>query len=335
MYTPRNVDLGGWPYENPVDRSSVYYRGGNDITNPIWLAKYHTDLSKVDRFFTSSSLNYDISNDFSVTYRLGFDTYTETQERQYNKGATGGNVNIINGFYSSVAIKNSIWNHDLILNYNKQLSDKIHLTALLGGNNRFDQYNQFGLASTGQLTFGLFNHSNFTATSSRGLNGAGMNYMTQERRIGAYTNVVLDYSDFLFLNLSARNDWTSTVEAENRRILYPGASVSFVPTSAFDMSSKVLNDLKIRASYGSSAGFPTPYNTRNTLAQNARGWSNAAGTLSSTQSISNALGNPNLKPELHKEFEFGVESVMFNNRLKFDVSLYEKNTKRFNYECSN
>jgi TonB-linked SusC/RagA family outer membrane protein len=327
MYTPRNVDLGGWPYENPVDRSSVYYRGGNDITNPLWLAKYHSDLSKVDRFFTSSSLNYDLNNDFSVTYRLGFDTYTETQERQYNKGATGGNVNIINGFYQSVAIKNSIWNHDLILNYNKQLSDKINLTALVGANNRFDQYSQFGMASTGQLTFGLFNHSNFTATSNRTLNGDGLNSIEQERRIGVYSNVVLDYSDFLFLNLSARNDWTSTVEAANRRILYPGASVSFVPTSAFDMSSKVLNDLKIRASFGTSAGFPTPYNTRNTLAQNARGWSNAAGILTSTQAISNALGNPNLKPELHQEVEFGVESVMLSNRLKLDVSVYEKTTK--------
>ncbi|OYU65629.1 MAG: SusC/RagA family protein [Cytophagaceae bacterium BCCC1] len=327
MYTPRNVDLGGWPYENPVDRSSVYYRGGNDITNPIWLAKYHTDYSKVDRFFTSSSLNYDFNSDFSMTYRLGFDTYSETQERQYNKGATGGNVNIINGFYQSVAIKNSIWNHDLILNFNKKLSDKINLTALLGANNRFDQYSQFGMASTGQLTFGLFNHSNFTATSNRSLDGGGLNSLEQERRIGVYSNVILDYSDYLFLNLSARNDWTSTVEAENRRILYPGASVSFIPTSAFDMSSKILNDLKIRASYGTSAGFPSPYNTRNTLAQNARGWSNATGSLTSTQSISNALGNPNLKPELHQEAEFGVESVMFSNRLKFDVSVYEKTTK--------
>ncbi|MCP9767435.1 SusC/RagA family TonB-linked outer membrane protein [Lacihabitans sp. LS3-19] len=328
MYTPRNVNLGEWPYENPVDRSSVYYRGGNDITNPNWLAKYHSDVSKVDRFFTSSSMNYDINSDFSLTYRVGFDTYSENQERRYNKGATGGNVNIINGFYQSVNIKNSIWNHDVILNYNKKLSDKLNLTALVGANNRFDNYEQFGLASTGQLTFGLFNHTNFTASSSRNpFTGSGLNYTIQQRRIGTYANVVLDYSDYLFLNMSARNDWTSTVETENRRILYPGASLSFLPTSAFDIKSKVLNDLKLRVSYGTSAGFPSPYNTRNTLGQNARGWSDAGGSLSSTQSISNALGNPNLKPELHKEFEFGVESVMFNNRFKYDVSIYEKNTR--------
>jgi TonB-linked SusC/RagA family outer membrane protein len=328
MYTPRNVDLGGWPYESPVDRSSVYYRGGNDITNPVWLAKYHSDLSKVDRFFTSSSLNYDINSNFSLSYRLGFDTYTETQERQYNKGATGGNVNIINGFYQSVSIKNAIWNHDVILNFNKQLTDKINLTALLGGNNRFDTYEQFGLASINQLTFGLFKHQNFTATSSRNpFTGGALNYLEQQRRLGAYTNIILDYSDYLFLNFSARNDWTSTVESENRRILYPGVSVSFIPTAAFNMSSSILNDLKVRASYGTSAGFPSPYNTRNILNQNARGWSNASGTLTSTQGVANALGNPNLKPELHKEFEFGIESVMFNNRLKYDLSLYEKNTK--------
>jgi TonB-linked SusC/RagA family outer membrane protein len=333
MYTPRNVDLGNWPYENPIDRSSVYYRGGNDITNPIWLAKYHSDQSKVDRFFTSSSLNYDINSNLSFTYRLGFDTYTETQERKYNKGATGGNVNIINGFYQSLSIKNAIWNHDFIMNYNKKLSDKINLSGIVGVNNRFDSYEQFGLASTGQLTFGLFKHTNFTNTSSRnplspaGRYGGALNYEEKQRRIGSYANIVLDYSDYLFLNLSARNDWTSTVESAYRRILYPGASLSFLPTSAFDISSTTLNDLKLRLSYGTSAGFPDPYNTRNTLNQNARGFSDASGALTSTQSISNALGNPNLKPELHKELEFGVESSMFNHRLKYDISVYEKNTK--------
>jgi TonB-linked SusC/RagA family outer membrane protein len=328
LYTPRNVDLGNWPYENPVDRSSVYYRGGNDISNPLWLAKYHSNTSLVNRFFTSTSLNYDINSDFSMTYRLGFDTYSELQETRLNKGAASTDPNVVGGLYRTRNIANSIWNHDLILNYKKDLSEKFHINALIGANNRYDQYGAAGLTSTGQLAFGLFNHGNFTTVSSRDVfTGGSLNYNEQQRRIGVYSNVVLDYSDYLFLNLSARNDWTSTVEAENRRILYPGVSVSFIPTTAFNMSSKVLNDLKLRLGYGTSAGFPDPYNTRSVLSQNARGWANAAGGLSAVQSISNVLGNSNLKPELHQELEFGVEGVMLNNRLKFDVSVYEKNTK--------
>ena len=128
------------------------------------------------------------------------------------------------------------------------------------------------------------------------------------------------------MNLSARNDWTSTVEAENRSILYPGGSVSFIPTTAFNWNSPVVNDLKLRLGYGTSAGYPRPYSTRNVLAQSARAF-DRDGVVTTTHAVSNLLGNPNLKPELHGELEFGVEGVMFNNKLRFDLSLYEKNTK--------
>jgi hypothetical protein len=130
----------------------------------------------------------------------------------------------------------------------------------------------------------------------------------------------------LFLNISARNDWTSTVEPENRRILYPGASVSFIPSDAFNWNSSTVNDLKLRLGYGTSAGFPSPYRTRNILGQSSRAFQNAGGTLFQSQSLSNTLGNPNLKPELHEEVEFGIETGMFNNKVRFDISLYQKNT---------
>ena len=116
-----------------------------------------------------------------------------------------------------------------------------------------------------------------------------------------------------------------TVEPENRRILYPGASVSFIPSTAFNWNSSTVNDLKLRLAYGTSAGFPPPYRTRNILAQSARAF-DVGGSVTQTHAVANRLGNPNLKPELHEELEFGVEAVMFNNKLRFDLSLYEKNT---------
>jgi hypothetical protein len=297
--------------------------------NPKWLSKNYINSSVVNRFFNSTSLNYDVNDNFSVTYRIGLDTYTEARENKYNKGGGGAVSTLINsGYYKSQYIKNTIWNQDLVLNYKATLSEKFGFSALLGGNSRYDSYEQDGIVSTGQLAFNLFRHSNFLQASSRDpLNGANLQYQEQERRMGVYTNITLDYSNYLFLNLSARNDWTSTVEPENRRILYPGASVSFLPFQAFDVNSRTVNDLKLRLGYGTSAGFPRPYNTRNILSQSARAYQNAGGTLFQSQSISNTLGNPNLKPELHEEVEFGVEAVMFNNKLSFDLSLYQKNTR--------
>jgi TonB-linked SusC/RagA family outer membrane protein len=328
LYSPRTIDLGNLPYENPVDRSSVYYRSGNDIPNPLWVVQNYKNTSEVNRFFNSSTLNYDFNDNLSLSYRFGLDTYTEKQEAMYNKGGGAGVALLARqGYYRTINIQNTIWNQDVVLNFKKDLSDKIGFSALVGFNSRYDKYQQNGIASTGQLAFGLFRHTNFLESANvDGLGAGGLDYVVEERRMGVYSNITLDYSDYLFLNLSARNDWTSTVEPENRRILYPGASLSFLPSDAFNWNSSTVNDLKLRLGYGTSAGFPRPYRTRNILNQDARSFERG-GVIYQSHSVNNFLGNPNLRPELHKEIEFGVEASMFNNKLRFDLSLYEKNTK--------
>lgn len=326
LYTPRSVDLAGLPWNNPVDNSSVYYRSGNDIVNPIWLVNNYKNTSDVKRFFNATSLIYDITDDLAVTYRFGLDTYNEKQELRYNRGGPSSSLATQSGYYRTINITNTIWNQDLIISWNKELSDKFGMSVLLGGNSRYDSYVQDGVASQGQLAYNLFRHSNFTNSSSNdAYSGGTMNRTEEERRMGIYTNITLDYSNYLFLNLVARNDWTSTVEKANRRILYPGASISFIPTTAFNWNSASLNELKLRLGYGTSAGFPSPYRTRNILTQSARAFVRD-GSVTQTHSVSNNLGNPNLKPELIEEVEFGVEAVMFNNKLTVDLSLFEKNT---------
>jgi TonB-linked SusC/RagA family outer membrane protein len=327
LYTPRSVDLANLPWNAPLDNRSVYFRSGNDIVNPIWAAKNYRNSSEVNRFFNSTSLNYDISDKFAVTYRFGLDTYTENQEIRLNKGGTQSTV--INGIYQSINITNTISNSDLIFNYRSEINDDFSVSALLGGNHRYDSYRQDGIGSLNQLAYGLFRHTNFADNSARNVfSGAQLNNTQEERRMGIYSQVTLDYRDYLFFNILARNDWTSTVEPENRRILYPGASVAFIPTDAFEnLSSRTLNYLKLRLGYGTSAGFPQPYSTRNILNQNSRAFANLGGTVFPTHSVSTFLGNPNLRPELIKEVEFGFESRMFNNKLTADVSAYEKNVE--------
>jgi TonB-linked SusC/RagA family outer membrane protein len=328
LYTPRSVDLGGLPFENPVDRSSVYFRSGNDIVNPRWAAKYYQNTSVVNRFFNSTSLNYDLNSDFSLTYRVGLDTYTEKQEVRLNKGGPSSNIATQSGYYRTIDIKNTIWNQDLILNYKKDLTEKFAISALLGANTRYDAYQQSGIASVGQLAFGLFRHTNFENSGARdAFSNLALDYFEEERRMGVYSTVTLDYGNYLFVNLVGRNDWTSTVEPENRRIFYPGASISFVPTDAFGWNNRMLNSLKVRAGYGTSAGFPPPYRTRSILNQNSRGFANNAGALFPTHTLNTRLGNPNLKPELQQEFELGLEGVAVDSRIRFDFSVYERNTR--------
>lgn len=317
LYTPRQVDLSGWPYEDPATGASVYFRSGNDIPNPQWVLRNYSTTDVVNRVFASTALTANIFKGLDFLYRVGLDTYAENQEAKFNKGG----VQFLNGFYGTRDIENTIWDNSAILSYSKELSSKLEVAAKLGGNIRNDVFKSTNVGSQNQLARGLYKHQNFIDVSSG-------QFDSEQTRMGIFGEVSADYGNWIFLNLAARNDWTSTVEAPNRRIFYPSASVSFVPTTLFvGLKSKFLNFLKLRGGYGTSAGFPNPYNTRNVLDQNARGFLTAAGVAVQTHSTNNVLGNPNLKPELHKEYEFGMEGKVLNEKVDFDLTLYRRNTQ--------
>ncbi len=329
LYTPRNLDLFDWPNATP-DNRSIYYRGGNDIANPLWIANNYREVNYTTRVFNSTTISYDITDNFSLTYRAGYDTYTEVQERRFNKGGVQG-PNIINGVYQTQTIRNTIFNQDFILGYNKQFNEDISFSARVGFNARNDKFNRDGLYSEGQIISGLFKHYNFTTASARsvGFGGRILNRETEEQRMGAYGDFSFDYKQYLFLNVAGRNDWTSTLETGNNRIFYPSTSVSFIPTEAFSgLKSNTLNYLKLRVGYGTSAGFaPFPYGTRSTASLNARGFLDLGATPVITNSIDNFLGNAALKPELQQEIEAGFEAKLLNERIGFDFTVYNRSTR--------
>lgn len=318
LYTPRQVDLMGWPYEDPVSGASVYFRSGNDIPNPRWVLKNYKTTGVVNRIFSATTFNYEIAKNFNLLYKVGLDTYSEDQEFQLNQGG----VQFPTGAYFTRNITNTIWDNSVILSFSTNpLFEKLTIAAKVGGNLRNDLYKEDGVSSQNQLARSLFRHNNF-------IDNVGFDRIEEQTRMGVFGEVTFDYSNFLYLNFAGRNDWTSTVEPENRRIFYPSASLSFVPTSAFSgLEGGFVNFLKLRAGVGTSAGFPSPYRTRNILSQSARGWLNTAGAALQTHSVDNLLGNPNLKPELHTEYEGGVEAKFFDNRLGIDFTLYRRVTR--------
>jgi TonB-linked SusC/RagA family outer membrane protein len=319
LYTPRSIDLMGLPFESPVDHRSVYYRTGNDIQNPRWTAKYAKQTSSTRRFFARTSFNFDILDNLRFTYRVGLDSYNERQEFSVNKG---GRFSTSNGKYRTLNMISSIWTHDIILNYTKAINEKINLSTTIGMNGRFDRFSQDGIESNNQIVFGFINHDNFQTHNTNGLQ-----YRTEKNYYGAYASVTADYSDYLFLNLQARKDWISTLEKANNSIFYPSASLSFIPTTAFGLESNKINQIKLRAGYGTSAGFPGTYNTRSVLSTIGSAFKDNNGLNVTTNSIDNFLGNPNLKPELQEEIEIGIEGKFLTNRLNFELTLYDRNTK--------
>ncbi|MBO0343094.1 MAG: SusC/RagA family TonB-linked outer membrane protein [Bacteroidota bacterium] len=323
LYTPRSVDLTNIPFQ-AADGRSLYYRSGNDIQNPYWTVANSKTSQETDRFTGNVSMSYAINDWMNLTYRVGLDTYTELNFYGQNRGGVDGPTL---GILRTTSVRNSIWNHDLILSAEKSLSEDLNLTATFGANSRRDTYAQDGIESQGQLVFGVLEHFNFTTPSSvNSFSGSNLNQNFEENLVGVYLDATLSYKDLLYLNVVGRNDWSSTLERENNSLFYPGASLSFIPTTAFPaLQGNVLNYAKLRVGYGSSAGFPTPFNTRDVLSLGARTFVDLNGNVVSGNTVSDVLGNRDLSPERVQELEIGLDTRLFN-RLNFNLSLYQKST---------
>jgi TonB-linked SusC/RagA family outer membrane protein len=315
LFIPRNLDLASLPFENPSTGESVYYRG--DQNNPYWLLNYAGTEQLNSRFYGQLTTSYEISDNISATYRFGLDTYAETQEFRVAKG----DVVNLSGVFRTANISNYIFDHNFNLSFsNINLAENFALSTVVGFNARRDTFERSGILSTGQVVFNFWNHNNFTAYDDGGLD------FFQERNIlGAYAEATFEYDNFLFLVLSGRNDWGSTLESENRSLFYPGASLSFIPTSLDGVSTNgALNFLKFRAAYGTSAAFPGPYNTRGVLAQASGNFFPPGGATITTASNPGARLNRDLQPELQREFEVGAEADFFNRRISLDLTLYKR-----------
>ena len=179
-----------------------------------------------------------------------------------------------------------------------------------------------------KLFLGYLDQNNFSSQSNTDPLGSRLDFEQRENTLGAYSQLTLDYSNFLYLTLAGRNDWSSTLETANRSLFYPSASLAFVPTSSFpSLKSDFINFVKVRAGYGTSSGFPSPYNTRQTLAQNTSVFTPASGTPLNTNSSSRFFANPDLKAELHKEFEIGLETRLWNNKIDLEISAYTRDSE--------
>lgn len=322
FFTPRNVDLMGLPFELPEDGGSIYYRNGNDIINPRWSVKNAQNAQTTNRMFGTTTLTYNFSDNLNLTYRAGIDFYNERNDAHSNKNGVNFNAAIF-GFLNTWDNNVRIWDHYLAFNGNYDLTEKVGLSFVAGATSRSRQFDQQGVASTGQIVFGVLRHFNFN-------NQSPIQFLSNQNITGVFGEASIDYSDFAFLTVSARNDWVSNLPTENNSQFYPSVSLSFLPTAAFsDLKSgsgKGLNYLKLRAGLGQSAGFPSGYPTVNTVDQTTQLAGGAGGPIVGN-TINNFQANPGLKPELISEIEVGFDARLFDNRINLSVSYYDRTTQ--------
>ena len=327
MYTPTAVDLIGLPWEFPSTHGSAYYRNDNGIQNPIWTLHNSYTQDKVNRTFGQMQARYEFLKGLSLTYKIGYDNYSEFQLYAQNKGGVGTlNANDNLGYLRTNTNVSTIWDHTVLLNYSHNLSNDFNLSVDAGANSRRDIYDQTGQMSRQQLVFGLMNHGNFVSHDVYSESHVPLNFKSNQLDLGVFGLATLGFRDFTYLTLGGRNSWKSTVELPNRSIFYPNATLAFIPTSTFEAmkNNKVLNYLKLRIGYSTSANYPAPYGTRPSLSIATKVFVSADGSDVNTNSIPSLLPNPNLKPELLKETEAGIEGKFLNSRISLDFTLYQR-----------
>ncbi|UII76191.1 SusC/RagA family TonB-linked outer membrane protein [Flagellimonas sp. HMM57] len=311
---PRSLDIQNLPFQDPADGSNVYYR--TDRENPRWTINNTGREDIIRRVNGTVNLNYQLGKHHSLTYRGGLQVETNNRLDFRNRGGLGDEASL--GSLNLRANAEFDVDNTLIFGSNYQISDKLSFESQLGINSRYETFRSLDSEYTNQIVYGFLRPNNFRTP------GEGDYDETKNNLLGVFGQFDFDYNRYLYLNLSGRLDKGSTVEKENQNLFYPGVSLSFIPTSAFDFGDSFINYLKIRGAYATSSGFPSIFNTRQSLSSDPREFSDINGNLIVTNSLFGRFANPDLEPELHKEFELGLEGNFFNNAVTFQASVFSR-----------
>lgn len=312
-WIPRNLDIHNLPFEDPNDGSSVYYR--TTISNPKWQQKYTGFTEDTDRFFIKANLDYKVNDNINLSYLYSLDNYNELNVNYQNKGGADSPL----GFLQTFDNNERVTSHRFSASGNNYKLGNIGFNAILGMEIKSEEERTIGVFSQDQVVFNFLNHNNFRTHAPN-------DFKSKLNTLGVYGQFEFDYKSYAYLTLSGRNDWASTTESDNRTVFYPSASLSLIPTAMFEgLKGSGNNYLKFRASYGTSANYPDPYLTRPTLNANPNRYINPFdGSLISSNTLNTFLPNPDIKPELLKEYEIGLEGRLFRNFLTFDISAFKR-----------
>lgn len=309
---------------NAAGNEYIYSRFMNR-TNPYFTLSEQFQNIRRDRIFGNVSVKYNLTDWLYVQGRLGQDFWSRDQE--FNNFATGtaslaaAPAGFVNGAFTQESRRFRETNADILIAASKTFGD-FGVDVNLGGN---QMYRRSDLNSTAVQDFVV--RGLYTVMNGRVKDPI---YGLSERAVNSiYGSSEFSYKNFLFVNVTARNDWFSTLSPENRSILYPSVSASYVFSQSFNNVPSWLNFGKLRVAYA-EVGSDTdvsPYSNNLFYGINSNLLSNPAGALQPVGGSSgNTLPNANLRPMRASEKEAGIELKLFNNRVGLDFAVYQKIT---------
>ncbi len=297
------------PYNLVVNPDGTY--DADDMTNnPYFLANEVNNPFTRKRVYGNARIDWEIIQGLSIMARYNHDQYNETRETKIAPSYSGEP----NGFYGITELSRRETNADFLLSYDKAF-ENFNLTASFGGNYRYN-YNARLLTQAKNRGTGLIIPNVYTISNVAPDNLTYASGYSEKAVYSLYGLVSLGYRNMVYLDLTGRNDWSSTLPAENRSYFYPSASLSVLLNNVFDMGSSV-SLFKIRGGWAKVGNDTDPYSLLATMSKQAD-WGNLM-----RLSTSGTLLLPDLKPEMQTSWEIGTDLAFFNNRLRADFTYYQ------------
>ena len=306
---PINYDAREWQNE---DGSYTTITGGTAGTdNPYFTINKDRTESKTDRIIANTNFFIKPVEEFTVTGRFGSDFYTTRGRAYVMPGSTisGSAEGRLREFQRTSHVKNAT----VLLHFEKDFSEDLNVSVL--GGTSLEDYDYWSDIRNGAkfknpdfIGMSNLDAQSITTTTSR----------TQRRRAGIFGEVKLNYKNMLYLGVTGRNDWSSTLPKANNSFFYPSYSLGFIFSELIEDQS-ILSFGKVRASWSEVGKDASPYVVGTSLAVNTRSGGGFYNGFSG--------GNPYLKPETTTAFEFGSDLRFFKGRLNVDFTYYNQESK--------
>mgnify|MGYP002611398299 FL=1 len=315
---PRSLNVADFKNSVDEDGNMIWWDASkNPQENPYWVTKYRQNNDTRNRLLGNIALKYAPTNWFNVELRGGTDYYTTTKNE---KVYAGGNTTP-SGLYSEGSETFYENNYSFLATANKDnLIDRLGGFVTFGGNLMIQRRTKMNASAGELLVPNLFSLNN-------GINKPTVTSELIRRKMNSlYGSLQLNWDGYLFLDITVRNDWSSTMSKANRSYFYPSVSLSGVIS---DMVPKLGGQMpewftfaKVRASYAEVGNDLDPYQLYNnfTVGKDENG--------NTTAAPGNVLYDSSVRSELIKSWEAGFDIRFFNNRLGLDAAWYKTNATR-------
>ena len=286
--------------------------------SPYAISELYLNGQRRNGWLGNIQANYKFTKELSLMVRASGDMNKDVRETRRPWDASGNRF--AQGSFRVNNIRSYEINADFMLKYDKKFSKDFHMTASFGGSQMRNEYSRLETRADGLIVPGTYSLDN---------NQNPLIYVpdTSRYRINSfYAAASFSYKNYLFLDVTARQDWNSTLatltRTDNVGFFYPSASLAFIASDYWSLP-KTVSFLKLRASLAQvGSGSTTPYRT-------AYNYLIAANDVYPDNAMTNPtiLPNPNLKPLITTTAELGLDLKLFKNRLNFDLAVYAGNTK--------